>query len=153
MPTDEGLIFSRMMDFAPDKDGSLQKYRTSMREKDLTLQIDQIVADLLRHMGCPVSLTGYYQVKTVISYCVRHMDKSICLSQEAYPYAARIHGVSVKQIERNIRNFIEVTWTRGNLKAQHKIFGNTIEIERSRPTNKEFIANITEYAVRRLRKP
>ncbi len=153
MPTDESLIFSRMMDFAPDRDGSLQLYRASMRENDLNLQIDQIVTCLLRHMGCPVSLTGYYQAKTVISFCVRNMDRSICLSQEAYPYAARIHGVNVKQIERNIRNFIEVTWTRGNLKAQHKIFGNTIEAERSRPTNKEFIANITEYTVRQLRKP
>lgn len=153
MPTDESLIFSRMMDFAPDRDGSLQSYRINMRENDFNLQIDQIVTSLFRHMGCPVSLSGYYQAKTVIAYCVRHMDRSICLSQDAYPYAARIHGVNEKQIERNIRNFIEVTWTRGNLKAQHKLFGNTIEAERSRPTNKEFIANITEYAVRRLRMP
>lgn len=153
MPTDETLIFSRMMDFSPDRDGALQQFRMNMRETDLNLQIDQIVTGLLRHMGCPVSLTGYYQVKTVIAFCVRNMDRSVCLSQEAYPYAARIHGVNIKQIERNIRNFIEVTWTRGNLKAQHKLFGNTIEAERSRPTNKEFIANITEYTVRRLRKP
>lgn len=153
MPTDESLIFSRMLDFAPDRDDSLKNYRASIRDKELSLQIDQIVTSVLRHMGCPVSLTGYYQAKTVIAYCVRNMDRSICLSQEAYPYAARVHGVNEKQIERNIRNFIEVTWTRGNLKAQHKIFGNTIEAERSRPTNKEFIANITVYTVRQLRKP
>lgn len=153
MPTDESLIFSRMMDFAPDQDGSLQRMRSSMRENDLNLQIDEIITLLFRHMGCPVSLAGYYQAKTVIAFCVRHVDRHVCLSRDAYPYAAQVHGVNTKQIERNIRNFIEVTWTRGNLKAQHKIFGNTIEEERSRPTNKEFVANIAQYTVRRLRKP
>ena len=96
-----------------------------MRENDLNLQIDEAITFLFRHMGCPVNLAGYYQAKTVISYCVRNRGKAIFLSKEAYPYAAQIHGVNAKQIERNIRNFIEVTWTRGDMKAQHKIFGNT----------------------------
>ena len=56
------------------------------------------------------------------------------------------------KIERNIRNFIEVTWTRGDMKAQHKIFGNTVEDAKTRPTNKEFIANLTQYTIRRLNK-
>ena len=145
MPTDEGLIFSRMMDFAPDRDGSIKQYRNRMRENDLNLQIDEAITFLFRHMGCPVNLAEYYQAKTVISYCVRNRGKAIFLSKEAYPYAAQIHGVNAKQIERNIRNFIEVTWTRGDMKAQHKIFGNTVEDAKTRPTNKEFIANLTQY--------
>ena len=123
-----------------------------MRENDLNLQIDEAITFLFRHMGCPVNLAGYYQAKTVISYCVRNRERAIFLSKEAYPYAAKIHGVNAKQIERNIRNLIEVTWTRGDMKAQHKIFGNTVEDEKSRPTNKEFIANLTQYTIRRLHK-
>ena len=38
------------------------------------------------------------------------------------------------------------------MKAQHKIFGNTVEDAKTRPTNKEFIANLTQYTIRRLNK-
>ena len=152
MPTDESLIFSRMMDFAPDQDNSLKLLRSRMRENEINLQIDEYITKLFRFMGCPVSLAGYYQAKTVIAFCIRNIGRGICLSKDAYPYAAKVHGVNSKQIERNIRNFIEVSWTRGNLKAQHKVFGNTVEEDKTRPTNKEFIFNISEQVSRRLMK-
>ncbi|MDR0840937.1 MAG: response regulator [Christensenellaceae bacterium] len=152
MPTDESMIFSRLMDFAPDNDEYARRLRKTIRENDMAVQVDELMTEALRKLGAPVNLAGYYQIKTVLAFCIRHYARAVNLSIDAYPYAARIHNVNEKQIERNIRTWIEVTWTRGNLAEQHILFGYTIESEKGRPTNKEFIATMTQHLVQRLRR-
>ena len=48
------------------------------------------------------------------------------------------------RVERGIRHAIEVAWNRGNAHVIHKIFGYTISMERSKPTNSEFIAMLSD---------
>jgi two-component system response regulator (stage 0 sporulation protein A) len=45
-------------------------------------------------------------------------------------------------VERAIRHAIEVAWTRGQLETIENIFGYTINANKGKPTNSEFIAMI-----------
>jgi len=60
------------------------------------------------------------------------------------PETARLHGAKPLQIERNIRSAIETAWNKGDLERQYACFGNTVDENRGKPTNSEFIARVTE---------
>ena len=48
------------------------------------------------------------------------------------------------RIERSIRHAIDISWNRGNWELMEKIFGNSIDIEKAKPTNSEFIITIAD---------
>lgn len=47
-------------------------------------------------------------------------------------------------VERNIRYAIENTWEQGNVKEIDKLFGYTVDREKGKPTNSEFIFLIAD---------
>ena len=47
-------------------------------------------------------------------------------------------------MERAIRHAIEISWTRGDIKLMEDIFGNSVDFDRSRPTNSEFLSTIAD---------
>jgi two-component system response regulator (stage 0 sporulation protein A) len=47
-------------------------------------------------------------------------------------------------VERAIRHAIEVAWSRGNVEIINSLFGYTIDVNRGKPTNSEFIAMIAD---------
>lgn len=102
-------------------------------------------------IGIPVNLIGYAQLRKSILYCVENSLYQINLSQDVYQYVAECFVTTPKRVERNIRTAIEAAWSRGNIEAQHRYFGNTVSQSNGRPTNKEFIANITDRIVTHLR--
>ena len=59
-----------------------------------------------------------------------------------YPTVAKKHETTTTKVERAIRHAIEVAWARGNIDVQSKVFGNTISVNKGKPTNGEFIAMI-----------
>ncbi|MCI8760098.1 MAG: hypothetical protein HFJ34_03100 [Clostridia bacterium] len=48
------------------------------------------------------------------------------------------------KIERAMRSAIEIAWERGNIQIINEMFGYTVDIERGKPTNSEFIALIAD---------
>ncbi|MFA5536894.1 MAG: sporulation initiation factor Spo0A C-terminal domain-containing protein, partial [Bacillota bacterium] len=48
------------------------------------------------------------------------------------------------RVERAIRHAIELAWDRGNVDMMNRFFGYTINVERGKPTNSEFIAMIAD---------
>ena len=110
-----------------------------------------MVYHFFRVIGIPVNLIGYAQLRKSILYCVENSLYQINLSQDVYQYVAECFVTTPKRVERNIRTAIEAAWSRGNIEAQHRYFGNTVSQSNGRPTNKEFIANITDRIVTHLR--
>ena len=47
-------------------------------------------------------------------------------------------------MERAIRHAIEVAWNRGQIEAVESIFGYTVNSNKGKPTNSEFIAMIAD---------
>lgn len=48
------------------------------------------------------------------------------------------------RVERAIRHAIEISWTRGDIKLMEDLFGNSIDFDRSRPTNSEFLTTLAD---------
>lgn len=62
-----------------------------------------------------------------------------------YPEIARKYNTTGSRVERAIRHAIEIAWGRGNIDTIDEIFGYTISASKSKPTNSEFIAMISDY--------
>lgn len=61
-----------------------------------------------------------------------------------YPTVAKKYQTTSSRVERAIRHAIEVAWDRGDLDTLNAYFGYTIQNERGKPTNSEFIAMIAD---------
>ena len=56
-----------------------------------------------------------------------------------------VNGVATEhRVERAIRHAIEVAWDRGDVDTLNSYFGYTIQNNRGKPTNSEFIAMIAD---------
>ena len=150
LPAVPEAVFSRIVDFAVDDESSRRAGKESKEEKRRELR-DKIIANYFYAMGAPANLKGYLYARAAITYCVDNYGGQQYITKEVYPYVASVYNVTPKQVERNIRTFIEATWNRGDIEKLNKLFGYTVSQHKGRPTNKEFIAQMTERSVMRLR--
>ncbi len=66
------------------------------------------------------------------------------ITKTLYPAIAEKFKTTPSRVERAIRHAIEVAWTRGNIDSISHLFGYTINIAKSKPTNSEFIAMVAD---------
>ncbi len=62
------------------------------------------------------------------------------VTKELYPLIADKYQTTPSRVERGIRHAIELTWDRGNV----ELFEYTINVDRGKPTNSEFIAMVAD---------
>lgn len=109
---------------------------------DRTLEVE--VTSILHEIGVPAHIRGYLYLRDAIVMVVRQFELLGAITKELYPAIAERYGTTPSRVERSIRHAIEVAWTRGNLEAMTRIFGNTVSVHRGKPTNSEFIAMIAD---------
>ncbi|MBR6113410.1 MAG: sporulation initiation factor Spo0A C-terminal domain-containing protein, partial [Bacilli bacterium] len=61
-----------------------------------------------------------------------------------YKELADINHTTIQRVERTIRHAVELCFSRGDIDLLEKIFGNTLSLSKSKPTNKEFIITLAE---------
>ena len=66
------------------------------------------------------------------------------LTGELYPIVARRHDVGADGVERAMRHAIEAAFSRGNLEEQYRLFRDTIDAAKGKPTCGEMIAQLSE---------
>ena len=72
------------------------------------------------------------------------MDTINSITKFLYPTVAKHYNTTASRVERAIRHAIEVAWDRGDIDTLNSYFGYTIQINRGKPTNSEFIAMISD---------
>lgn len=105
-------------------------------KKDLNLQVTQ----MLHEIGVPAHIKGYLYLRTAILMAVENMDVLNAVTKQLYPDIAKEYDTTDTRVERAIRHAIEVAWERGNIDMIHELFGYTIQADKGKPTNSEFIA-------------
>ena len=70
---------------------------------------------------------------------VGHKENSI-----HYLTVAKQYQTTTSRVEHAIRHAIEVAWDRGDIDTLNSYFGYTIQTNRGKPTNSEFIAMIAD---------
>ena len=72
------------------------------------------------------------------------MDVINAITKVLYPQVAKTFQTTPSRVERAIRHAIEVAWNRGKLETINALFGYTIQNDKGKPTNSEFIAIIAD---------
>lgn len=111
-----------------------------MPERNLELEI----SDILRHIGVPAHIKGYQYLRKSIELCVYDPEMLEAVTKILYPTVAKAFGTTSSRVERAIRHAIEVAWDRGDVEILSSYFGYTIQSNRGKPTNSEFIAMISD---------
>ncbi len=67
------------------------------------------------------------------------------ITKEIYPEIARKYNTTSSRVERAIRHAIEISWNRGDYDTMEEIFGHSVDYDKAKPTNSEFIATIADH--------
>lgn len=102
------------------------------------------VKKLLRDIGIPTAIKGYRYAVTAVLLLAGKPDMADAMTKELYPTVAELHNTTASRVERAIRHGVEVAWSRCDLDVLTKYFGNTVSIDKGKPTNSEFLTRMAE---------
>ena len=102
------------------------------------------VSEMLRIMGVPASIKGYYYLRHAIIMVINDFDKIKLITKVIYPKIAEHFNTTPSCVERAIRHAIEVAWDRGDIESQNLLFGYSVSSGKGKPTNSEFIAILAD---------
>ncbi|MGE5589377.1 MAG: sporulation transcription factor Spo0A [Bacillota bacterium] len=111
-----------------------------VRDRNLDAEITAIIHEI----GIPAHIKGYRYLREAIIMVVNKVELLGGITKELYPSIARNHQTTPSRVERAIRHAIEVAWSRGNIEMINSLFGHTVNRERGKPTNSEFIAMVAD---------
>ncbi len=112
--------------------------------EDKTPDIESQITRIIHQIGVPAHIKGYQYLRTAILLTVRDSDMINSVTKILYPSVAKKYSTTTSRVERAIRHAIEVAWDRGDVDTLNSYFGYTIQNNRGKPTNSEFIAMIAD---------
>ncbi len=101
--------------------------------------------EILNNLGIRCNLLGYNYILDALRMIREKPDILKNITKELYPDLARSYRTQACNIERAIRHAIEHAWNAGNVELKNRIFGYTINPEKGRPSNGEFLAAVAHY--------
>ncbi len=121
-----------------------EKNSESTTQTTVENDLEATVTQVMHEVGMPAHIKGYHYTRTAIMMVVNNMDLLNYITKQLYPDIAKKYRSTASRVERAIRHSIDVAWTRGRPEAMNKIFGYTIDIDKGKPTNSEFIAMVAD---------
>jgi len=123
--------------------GEIKSYnRTSIDIYHNNLQIS--ITQILHQLGVPSHIKGYQYIREGISIIYERPEVIGGITKELYPDIASKFDTTVSRVERAIRHAIEVSWNRGDWDLMEEIFGHSVDIDKAKPTNSEFIVTVAD---------
>ena len=107
-------------------------------------QLEFIITEIMHDLGVPAHIKGYQYIRYSIMLAVKDKDIIGSITKCLYPTVAKKHNTTSSRVERAIRHAIEVAWDRGDVDTLNSYFGYTIQNNKGKPTNSEFIAMISD---------
>ena len=109
-----------------------------------TTPIEVRITNVIHDVGVPAHIKGYQYIREAILLAVENQDIINSITKTLYPTLATKFKTTPSRVERAIRHAIEVAWNRGQIEIHDKIFGYTVNSNKGKPTNSEFIAMIAD---------
>ena len=137
-PFDMLDLESKIMDavnYVPEEGSKINLYHNN-------LEIS--VTKLLHGLGVPSHIKGYQYIREGVILMYQNPDIVGAITKELYPEIAKRYDTTVSRVERAIRHAIEVSWNRGDIDLMEEIFGHSVDYDRAKPTNSEFIVTVSD---------
>ena len=157
-PVSNQMLINRVMQlvskrYTRESEGSLGNiFRKNAREYEPARAINNVcsgnleldVTNLLLEIGIPAHIKGYQYIREGIMLSFYDKNMLHYITKCLYPTIAKKYKPTSSSVERTIRHAIEVAFRRGNRQVLEEIFSNTICSKKTKPTNSEFIALLTD---------
>ena len=118
----------------------LDKKSINLYHNNLEISITR----MLHELGMPSHIKGYQYIRDGIMMIYNNPEIIGGITKELYPDVASKYNTTVSRVERAIRHAIEVSWNRGNWDLMEEVFGHSVDIDKAKPTNTEFIVTIAD---------
>ena len=106
-------------------------------------ELEGLIRAALADIGVPDHIKGHRCLVCALSLAVREPELLNDIVKGLYARVAEIVDTTPSRVERAIRHAIETAWNRGDVDVLNRWFGNTINAMKSKPTNSEFIARVS----------
>ena len=107
-------------------------------------QLELRITNIIHEIGIPAHIKGYQYIRYSIMLAVKDETIIGSITKTLYPTVAKKHNTTSSRVERAIRHAIEVAWDRGDIDTLNAYFGYTVQNNKGKPTNSEFIAMISD---------
>lgn len=102
------------------------------------------ITKTLHDLGVPSHVKGYQYIREGIILVYNNPTIIGGITKELYPAIARKFNSTTSRVERAIRHAIEISWNRANWDLMEELFGYSVDIDKAKPTNSEFIVTIAD---------
>ena len=106
--------------------------------------IKSSITKTLHDLGIPSHIKGYQYIRDGVEIIFDRPDIIGGITKELYPELADKFETTVSRVERAIRHAIEVSWNRGDWDLMEELFGHSVDIDKAKPTNSEFMVTIAD---------
>ena len=140
-----------------DSDEGKEKVRDTLREfvknhGQVETNPEALVRDILLELGSVESNAGHrYTVKAILM-CIEDETWLNNITKGMYVNLAQFYDTTWAAIERGIRDVIEKIWTRGDYVTIDYYFRNSVDPDKGRPSNSQFVARIANIVRMQLMK-
>ena len=135
-PFDVSDLEKRIIDITRKKEDK----KSSFYANNIQISITKI----LHELGIPSHIKGYQYIREGVGIIFEKPETIGGITKELYPELAYKFDTTVSRVERAIRHAIEISWNRGDIKFMEELFGNSVDIDRAKPTNSEFIVTVAD---------
>jgi len=106
------------------------------------------VYDILDDLGVPQNLSGYKYLGVGISIMVNSSPRSLSFTKELYPLIAKSCETTPSRVERAIRHAVDTIFYFRDIDILYKYFKNSVDPDKGKPSNSQFMCTITNYILR-----
>lgn len=145
-PIDYTVLYERILRIYKNRTNNSAKPKTTRNSQFLPDRndLEAQVTGIIHKIGVPAHIKGYQYLRTAIIMTIEDSELINAVTKILYPTVAKKYQTTSSRVERAIRHAIEVAWDRGDLDTLNAYFGYTIQNQRGKPTNSEFIAMIAD---------
>ena len=144
-PIDYSILYERILRIGRNRKNALRpKHGIHAQFLPDRNDLEAQVTGIIHKIGVPAHIKGYQYLRTAIILTIEDADLINAVTKVLYPTVAKKYQTTSSRVERAIRHAIEVAWDRGDLDTLNAYFGYTIQNDRGKPTNSEFIAMIAD---------
>lgn len=146
-PLELETLASRIKLLCGQKNESIANYESGEITENIPISkkvLENEVTNLMHEIGVPAHIKGYQYLRDAIIMVVNDIEIINAVTKRLYPDISKLYKTTAARVERSIRHAIEIAWARGQLDLIDSLFGYTINIQKGKPTNSEFIAMVAD---------